>query len=89
MKAVNHSRLMSILSPYLDPNAKVFLDGEQLPTCELPPLSESMKANSDFFGHPVWGKEYFETSHRHEIFRDRWLAATGTWDQKVDRKSVV
>ncbi|WP_373544720.1 class I SAM-dependent methyltransferase [Chamaesiphon sp.] len=75
--------LISILNPYLDPDAKVFLDREQLPTCEIPHLSERMKANSYFFGHPIWGKEYFETSHRHDIFRDRWLAATGTWDRKV------
>lgn len=84
MKIANDSTFISILNPYLDPDAKVFLDPlEQLPTCDLPPLSESMKANSYFFGHPIWGKEYFETSHRHNLFRDRWLAATGTWDGKV------
>ena len=42
-----------------------------------------MEANIYFFGHPVWGREYFETSHRHEKFRERWQAATGPWDSKV------
>ncbi|PZV14676.1 MAG: SAM-dependent methyltransferase [Leptolyngbya sp.] len=42
-----------------------------------------MEANSYFFGHPVWGEEYFKTSHRHDKFRDRWQAATGSWDGKV------
>ena len=83
MKTANGSMFLSILNPYLDPDAKIFLDREQLPTCEIPQLSDAMKANSYFFGHPIWGKEYFETSHRHEIFRERWLAATGSWDRKV------
>jgi SAM-dependent methyltransferase len=83
VKTANNSTLISILNPYLAPDAKVFLDREQLPTCEIPQLSEAMKANSYFFGHPTWGKEYFETSHRHDIFRERWLAATGSWDRKV------
>ena len=78
------SLFVSILEPYLSPDAVIFIDREHLlPVCEISEYSESMKANSYFFGHPIWGKEYFETSHRHDIFRDRWQAATGSWDGKV------
>lgn len=42
-----------------------------------------MKANSYFFGHPEWGKEYFETSHRDEKFCERWKSAIGCWDEKI------
>jgi ubiquinone/menaquinone biosynthesis C-methylase UbiE len=74
---------MDILEPYLSPKAEVFLNEDNLAACEIQNFSVSMEANSYFFGHPVWGKEYFETSHRHAKLRDRWQAATGSWDSKV------
>jgi ubiquinone/menaquinone biosynthesis C-methylase UbiE len=83
MQTSNSSVSISILEPYLAPDANIFLNEEHLPAAEIPSFSSSMEANSYFFGHPVWGKEYFETSHRHDIFRDRWQAATGSWDGKV------
>ncbi|MDF5727652.1 MAG: class I SAM-dependent methyltransferase [Rhizonema sp. PD38] len=42
-----------------------------------------MQANSYFFGHQKWGKEYFENSHRSETFKARWRAALGNWDNKI------
>jgi ubiquinone/menaquinone biosynthesis C-methylase UbiE len=83
MKAQHSPVATSALASYLSPGAKVFLDENDLPACEIPEISPFMEANSYFFGHPVWGKEYFETSHRHDRFRDRWQAATGNWDGKV------
>ncbi len=83
MKAPNSSVAISTLELYLSPDASIFLNEDDLPATDIPNLSPSMKANSYFFGHPIWGKEYFETSHRHDIFRDRWQAATGSWDGKV------
>ncbi len=83
MTTTTASSSVSILEPYLSPDANIFLNPEHLPACDIPELSFSMKANSYFFGHPIWGKEYFETSHRHDIFRDRWQAASGSWDDKV------
>jgi ubiquinone/menaquinone biosynthesis C-methylase UbiE len=77
------SRSVPELEPYLAPGMNAFLNENDLPVCEVPVYSPSMEANSYFFGHPVWGKEYFETSHRHEKFRDRWQAATGSWDDKI------
>jgi ubiquinone/menaquinone biosynthesis C-methylase UbiE len=83
MKEFTSSVSISILDPYLSPNAKVLLNEDNLPACEIHDFSASMKANNYFFGHPIWGKEYLETSHRNDKFRDRWQAATGTWDNKV------
>jgi SAM-dependent methyltransferase len=77
------SEFISILKPYLSSNATLSLNEENLPACEISDLSASAEANIYFFGHPVWGKEYFETSHRHEKFRDRWRAATGSWNGKM------
>jgi SAM-dependent methyltransferase len=72
---------IAILEDYLAPGMKIYLDREHLlPTCGIPAYSESMTANSYFFGHPIWGRE---TSHRHETFRARWLAATGSWDDRI------
>jgi ubiquinone/menaquinone biosynthesis C-methylase UbiE len=77
------SSSISVLKPYLSSNAVIFLNEDNLSACEIPALSTSSQANIYFFGHPIWGKEYFETSHRHDKFRDRWQAATGRWDGKV------
>jgi ubiquinone/menaquinone biosynthesis C-methylase UbiE len=74
---------LSDLEPYLPSNNNVYLNDDGLPVCEIPTFSSSMAANSYFFGHPAWGKEYFDTSHRHDKFRERWQAATGSWDGKV------
>lgn len=83
MKEFTASESISILAPYLSPDMTVTIDEHHLPTCAIPNISSSMAANSYFFGHPIWGKEYFETSHREDIFRERWLAATGSWDARV------
>jgi ubiquinone/menaquinone biosynthesis C-methylase UbiE len=83
VKQLKLNSALSGLAPYLAPGVEVFVDENNLPACEIPNFSASMEANSYFFGHPVWGREYFETSHRNAIFRERWLAATGIWDGKV------
>jgi SAM-dependent methyltransferase len=83
MTAQHFPVAISALASYLSPGADVFLDENDLLACEIPEISPFMEANSYFFGHPIWGKEYFETSHRHDRFRDRWQAATGSWDGKV------
>jgi SAM-dependent methyltransferase len=83
MKTNNCLGSLSVIEPYLAPGQIVSIDPDNLLVCEIPHWSESMLANSYFFGHPHWGREYFETSHRHDKFRERWQAATGSWDDKV------
>lgn len=80
---MNTSPCTSVLKEYLAPDAHIFINEQNLPTCQIPILTPAMKANSYFFGHPVWGKEYFETSHRNNVFLARWMAATGSWNDQV------
>ena len=79
----NHTTSTPDITSYLKPDTKVRLDAEGIYTDEIPQMSLAMKANSDFFGHPVWGPDYFENSHRNEIFKSRWQAATGSLDGKI------
>jgi ubiquinone/menaquinone biosynthesis C-methylase UbiE len=74
---------LSVLKPYLRPGTAIIIDENDVSACKIPCYSSSMQANSYFFGHPEWGQEYFEKSHRHDKFRARWQAATGSWDGKV------
>jgi ubiquinone/menaquinone biosynthesis C-methylase UbiE len=81
VKISNHS--FAMLEQFLSPDANVCINADDLPAADISRFSSSMAANSYFFGHPIWGKEYFKTSHRHNTFRERWQAATGSWDNKV------
>ncbi|MDY6899540.1 MAG: class I SAM-dependent methyltransferase [Cyanobacteriota bacterium] len=73
----------SRLKPYLASSAIVDWETEEFPICPIPVFTKGMQANSDFFGHPKWGKEYLETSHRSEPFQERWEVAMGSWDDKI------
>lgn len=56
-----------------------------IPTMPIAPerLSLAMGGNASYFGHPQWGKLYFEACHRDAAFIDRWRTATGSWTNKV------
>jgi SAM-dependent methyltransferase len=71
------------LSEYLSPDAVVSLSENGIPECEIPNPSPELLANSYYFGHPEWAKTYFEACHRHEAFKERWIAATEGWDNKI------
>lgn len=73
----------SRLKPYLASNAIVDWQTGEIPSCPIPVFTKGMHANSYFFGHPKWGKEYFEDSHRSEPFQERWNAVMGSWDDKI------
>lgn len=70
------------LAPFLKPNHHVDFSGAiaihpiRNPTPEL-------EANQVFFNHPQWAKNYFEACHRTEDFKQRWLAAAGSWDNQI------
>ncbi|MEY2979525.1 MAG: class I SAM-dependent methyltransferase [Prochlorotrichaceae cyanobacterium] len=40
-------------------------------------------ANQNYFDNRLWAENYFNACHRSEAFKQRWLAATGSWDNKV------
>ena len=73
----------SRLKPYLAADAIVDWQTGEIPTCPIPVYTKGMQANSYFFGHSKWGKEYFVDSHRSELFKERWQAVMGSWDDKI------
>ncbi len=80
---LEQSLYTSSITPYFKSDVKVEIDREGIFNCEIPRMSPSMKANSKCFGHPFWGPDYLENSHRGQIFRSRYLAAIGSLDGKV------
>ena len=73
----------SRLKPYLASDKIVNSQSGEIPTCPISVFTKGMHANSYFFGHPEWGKEYFETAHRSKPFKERWNAVMGSWDDKI------
>ncbi|MFH7029776.1 MAG: class I SAM-dependent methyltransferase [Heteroscytonema crispum UTEX LB 1556] len=78
-----HNPQTSVLEQYLAEDVCVDWQTGDIPACPIPMFTKGMQANSYFFGHPQWAKEYFETSHRSETFKARWRKATGSWDDKI------
>jgi len=72
----------SLLQTYLDPT-HVGEWTEGILTFPFSHTSSFLEANARYFSHPDWAKAYFEACHRDAAFRDRWLAATGGWDDKI------
>ena len=64
-------------------NGKLAANQEGVIAYEIVNPTPSIEANSYYFGHPEWAKNYFELCHRDENFKSRWLAAVETLDNKV------
>ncbi|SPM38407.1 methyltransferase, partial [Mycobacterium numidiamassiliense] len=45
--------------------------------------SPGIEANAYYFGHPKWADSWLRHVHRYPELRDRWLAAAGSWDDRV------
>lgn len=45
--------------------------------------SPSLDANAYYFGNEEWSEEYLKYCHRSTSFKERWLAAGGSWTDKV------
>lgn len=56
---------------------------EDIPTCLMTDLSPAIQANSYYFDHPKWAKNYLKGCHRYPAFKARWQAAMGNWDGKI------
>jgi len=72
-----------ILQEYLSWDKTVSFNKNAIPECLIPNPSCWLLANSYYFGHPEWAKNYFDSCHRHANFKERWIAATGGWDNKI------
>jgi len=73
----------SILTQYLASDCNLNLSQGSIPTCKIPNHSPAIQANSYYFGHSEWAKNYFEACHRDDKFKARWRSAIGSWDNKV------
>jgi len=51
--------------------------------CKIPNLTPAIQANSHYFGHPEWAKNYFTACHRDEKFIALWQAVIGSWHGKI------
>ncbi|NEP20337.1 MAG: class I SAM-dependent methyltransferase [Leptolyngbya sp. SIO4C1] len=47
------------------------------------PETAEIQANQRYFNHPEWAKTYFDACHRDPLFKERWQAAAGSWNNKV------
>jgi ubiquinone/menaquinone biosynthesis C-methylase UbiE len=73
---------VKVLKEFLAPHSTVNWE-DPIPKCPIINPSKGLQANHDFFNHPKWAQTYFEACHRSLEFRERWLAATGSWDDKI------
>ena len=79
------------MSPNLPKNlANMMLDennvhswDEEVLICEIPEYTSAIKANSYYFGHPEWGKNYLAACHRDDKFIELWQAVIKNWDNKI------
>ncbi len=51
--------------------------------CPIARITPGIEANSVYFGHPVWGRNYFNACHRDLAFIDRWSAVIRNWEDKI------
>jgi ubiquinone/menaquinone biosynthesis C-methylase UbiE len=65
----------------LDPTYQVDIRND-IPEAPIPNTAE-IQANSFYFSNKKWAKTYFDACHRDATFRERWLAAIGSWDDQV------
>jgi ubiquinone/menaquinone biosynthesis C-methylase UbiE len=56
---------------------------EEILKCKIPHRTPAIEANSYYFGHPEWGKNYFDACHRDEKFVELWQAVIGNWQNKI------
>jgi SAM-dependent methyltransferase len=70
------------LHSFLKPDAVI--DWSNAVPCHIPlRQTKAIAANARFFDNYEWAHGYFLECHRDDKFRERWQAATGSWDDKV------
>ena len=72
-----------ILSSYLLPNSNVNFPKRGILECPIPNPSPAIVAHRKVFEHLEWVKNYFEACHRDRTFKEHWLSAGGSWDDKM------
>jgi SAM-dependent methyltransferase len=77
------SAALAALQPYLRSDAVVDCTRSGIPRCAWHRHTPALAANSAYFGHVPWARDYLQGCHRTAAFRTRWLAATGRWDGRI------
>lgn len=72
-----------ILDPYLMEGYEFYTTDSGVLACPIARSSVGMEANSQYFSHPEWAKNYLNACHRDQNFIDRWQSAISSWDDKV------
>jgi SAM-dependent methyltransferase len=67
---------------YLENNLQATWQNNVL-ICPIDEITPGIKANSVYFGHPVWGRNYLAACHRDDAFAERWHTIIGSWQDKV------
>ncbi|ASC69849.1 Ubiquinone/menaquinone biosynthesis C-methyltransferase UbiE [Halomicronema hongdechloris C2206] len=80
--SITQNSLYQPLHPFLVADHTVDFSGPIPVDTALTP-SPAITANSNYFDHPDWALNYFNACHRTDGFKERWQAATGTWDDKI------
>jgi SAM-dependent methyltransferase len=74
---------LDILTPFLKDDRLIDCKNNGIALDPSVKFSPSMLANAYFFGHPSYGKKYFETENRSPEFIDRWQTAIGSLDDQI------
>lgn len=70
------------ISPYLKKGVDFEFKGTHFEFAIEKP-SEAIKSNAYYFNNTEWAEEYLTYCHRSPTFKSRWLAALGSWDNKI------
>lgn len=70
------------ITPYLVKDTQATLNEGILSYPIIRP-SPAIQANSYYFGHSEWAKNYLDACHRDDCFKARWQAAIGDWNDKI------
>lgn len=73
----------SLLQTFLAEGRSLLFEGDDLPVDPQLKSTPAIDANRLYFNHPQWVRSYFESCHRDAVFRERWLAAVGPWDDRI------
>jgi SAM-dependent methyltransferase len=71
------------LADYITSDSDLDWSNPSIPAALISNSSPAIEANSYYFGHPEWAKNYFDACHRDDPFKSRWLTATGSWNDKI------
>ncbi|RYF47249.1 MAG: class I SAM-dependent methyltransferase [Comamonadaceae bacterium] len=72
----------AVLDPYLKPGVSLVRKSNYY-EAPIPSNTLAIQANAYYFSQPEWAQEYLQYCHRSEHFKNRWMKATGPWDDKI------